>query len=252
MKVFDALTWLGHWPFAFLAQRNAAGLARHLRAHGIDRALVSPLDAAFAPEPGPANRALSRAVRGVPSLEVAPVINPAVADWRDQLRDCLDRGPVRLVRVLPSYHRVVLTGPAMRSLMAECRRRGVKVAIQVRLIDERHEHHAVSLRPPKVPALARFLDAFPGEPVLLSGVLRTEAATLTAGRPQVRVDLAFVEWLETLRTALAAVPARQVVFASHTPILETAAAPAKFARARISPSAKRALLGANLERFLNA
>jgi predicted TIM-barrel fold metal-dependent hydrolase len=252
MMAFDALTWLGHWPFAFLAERNAPALAKHLRDHGIRRALVSPLDAAFAPEPGPANRALFRAVRDVAMLEAVPVINPALPDWRDQLHECLDRASVRLVRVLPSYHRVVLTGPAMRGLIAECRERGVKVAIQVRLIDERHEHHAVSVRPVKVPALARFLDAFPKEPVLLSGVLRTEAATLAAGRPHVMFDLAFVEWLETVRTALAAVPARQLVFASHTPFLETAAASAKFAHARISPAARRALLGANLERFLSS
>lgn len=252
MKAFDALTWLGHWPFAFLAERHAPALAEHLRDHGIRRALVSPLAAVFAPEPGPANRALFRAVRDVAMLEAVPVINPALPDWRDQLHECLYRASVRLVRVLPSYHRVVLTGPAMRGLIAECRERGVKVAIQVRLIDERHEHHAVSVRPPKVQALARFLDAFPKEPVLLSGVLRTEAATLAAGRPHVRFDLAFVEWLETLRTSLAAVPARQMVFASHTPFLETAAAPAKFARARISPAARRALLGANLERFLSS
>lgn len=252
MMAFDALTWLGHWPFAFLAERNATALARHLRGHGIRRALVSPLDATFAPEPGPANRALFRAVRDTPTLEAVPVINPALPDWRDQLQECLDRAPVRLVRVLPSYHRVVLTGPGMRGLIAECRERGVKVAIQARLIDERHEHHAVSVRPPKVPALARFLDAFPNEPVLLSGVLRTEAATLAADRPHVMFDLAFVEWLETVRTVLAAVPARQLVFASHTPFLETAAAPAKFAHARISPAARRALLGANLERFLSS
>ena len=252
MNAFDALTWLGHWPFAFLAERKAADLARHLRAHGIARALVSPLDAVFAPEPGPANRALFRAVRGVAALEPVPVINPALPDWRDQLQDCLDHAPVRLVRVLPSYHRVTLTGPAMAELVATCRQRGVKLAIQARLIDERHEHHAVSIRPPKVAVLARFLDAFPNEPVLLSGLLRTEAATLAAGRPHVRVDLAFVEWLDTLRTTLAAVPARQVVFASHTPFLETAAAPAKFARSRITPSAQRALLTGNLERFLSA
>ena len=120
MNAFDALTWLGHWPFAFLAERKAADLARHLRAHGIARALVSPLDAVFAPEPGPANRALFRAVRGVAALEPVPVINPALPDWRDQLQDCLDHAPVRLVRVLPSYHRVTLTGPAMAELGRPC------------------------------------------------------------------------------------------------------------------------------------
>jgi hypothetical protein len=61
LKAFDALTWLGHWPFAFLAERNASGLARHLRAHGIDRALVIPARCRVRTGAGRPNRALFRA-----------------------------------------------------------------------------------------------------------------------------------------------------------------------------------------------
>src|SRR6188508_99833 len=77
MTYFDASTWIGQWPFSFADAHTPRSLAAHLARHGIARALVSPLDAVFAPAPQPANRAILVATRGVRGLVPVPVINPA-------------------------------------------------------------------------------------------------------------------------------------------------------------------------------
>ena len=64
MNYFDANTWTGRWPFAFIEEHTPRSLAAHLRRQGIGRALVSPLDAVFAPEPGPANYQLLSTTEG--------------------------------------------------------------------------------------------------------------------------------------------------------------------------------------------
>jgi predicted TIM-barrel fold metal-dependent hydrolase len=250
MKYFDANTWTGRWPFAFVEEHNARSLAAHLRAHGIGRALVSPLDAVFAPEPGPANRQLLRATRGLAAFVPVPVINPALANWREELADCAADSRVRAVRLLPRYHNYRLQAPAVGELVAELARRRLRLIVQVRLIDERHEFHAMNLQPVPVAELQAFLWQHPKLPVLASGLLRAEILPLAPKHPRLLADLSLAEWHDTIPHLLAKVPAGQLAFASHTPFLVTAAARAKLDRAE-TPAARRAAIAArNLERFL--
>lgn len=250
MTPFDASTWIGSWPFAFLEAHTPRSLVNHLRRHGIGRALVSPLDGVFAPEPGRANRALLRATRSFPGLLPVPLINPTLANWQDELATCAEDARVRVVRVLPSYHRVPLGGAGMRRLVGELEARGLRLALQVRLIDERHEYHGLSLKPVALAALTRFLATYPNTPVLVSGLLRSEVAKLAPSHPRMLVDLAYAEWLDTVRTLLVSTRPEQLVFASHTPFLVTAAATAKLDAARLPSSRRKLIAHRNLDRFL--
>ena len=146
MNYFDANTWLGRWPFSFQPAHTPRTLAAHLHRHGIRRAFVSPLDAALAPAPGPANRELLRATRGFAALVPVPVVNPALAAWRDDLAAVAADPRVHAVRVLPNYHHYRLGSRAMHELAVELQRRRLRLIAQVRLVDERHEFHAMRLK----------------------------------------------------------------------------------------------------------
>lgn len=250
MNYFDASTWIGKWPFAFCDAHTARSLAAHLRRHGMARALVSPLAAVFAPEPGLANRELLQTTRGVSELEPVPVINPALANWREQLAEVAADRRVRAVRVLPSYHNYSVRGPEMSALAAELTKRRLRLAVQVRLIDERHEFHAMNLKPVSAADLAAFLRRNPRLPVLASGLLRPEVLKLAPRHPQLLADLTLVEWHDTLEHMLVKVPARQLAFASHTPLLITAASQAKVAASAAAVKVRAAVAASNLERLL--
>lgn len=249
MKYFDANAWVGHWPFALGAAHDGRSLAAELAEHGIARALVSPLAAVFAPEPGPANRLLLHESVGVAAVVPVPVINPALANWREELAACAADERVRAVRVLPNYHAFRLDGPAMRALAAELRERGMRLVVQMRLIDERHEFHAMRLKGVPAAQLARFLERERGWPVLACGLLRPEVRELAAKFPALLADTAFAEWHDTLAHLLERVPARQVVFGSGTPILMPGAGRAKVATARVPAAVRRAVAEGNLTRF---
>ena len=250
MKYLDANTWTGRWPFAFIEEHTPRSLAAHLRDHGISRALVSPLDAVFAPEPGPANYQLVRTTEGVSGLMPVPVINPALANWREELAVVAADRRVRAVRLLPRYHNYRLGARAVTELVAELTRHKLRPIVQVRLIDERHEFHAMNLKPVPVAELAALLAAHPKVPVIASGLLRAEILPLAPKHPNLLADLSFAEWHDTIPHLLAKVPARQLAFASHTPFLVTSAARDKLDRAE-TPTARRvAIASGNLERFL--
>jgi hypothetical protein len=250
MTYFDANTWIGRWPFSFADAHTPRSLVAHLARHGITRALVSPLDAVFAPAPQPANLALLAATRGFRSLVPVPVINPALAGWREDLAAVAADKRVRAVRLLPNYHNYPLAHPAVDQLIAALRPRGLRLIVQVQLIDHRHEYHAMTLKPVPAKDLAALLKRHPKLPLLASGLMRPDLLKLAPKHAHLLADLSFAEWHDTMEHLLAKVPARQLAFASHTPFLITAAANAKLDTSTL-PSAERAVIAAdNLRRFL--
>jgi uncharacterized protein len=250
MKYFDASAWIGAWPFAFLESRDGAALARHLGEHGIQRALVSSLDAVFAPAPDPANRRLEAETRRFARLVPVPVVNPTLGNWREELERCVGGGRARIVRVLPNYHAFSLGSRAMQELADELGRRKLVLAIQTRLIDERHEWHGLNIKPVPTASLTAFLARNRALPTLVGGLGRPDLLALLPQNPQVVADLTFAEWHDTLRYFVHKVSARQLAFSSHTPFHITAASKAKVETQLVPKPVMRAVAGENLERLL--
>lgn len=250
MNYFDANTWIGRWPFSFQLAHTPRTLVTQLRGLGIRRALVSPLDAVFAPSPGPANRDLLRATRGADALVPVPIINPALADWREELAAGAADPRVRAVRVLPNYHNFRLRSRAMHELAEALQRRRLRLIVQVRLIDERHEFHALHLKGVPAADLDQFLAAHARLRVLACGLTRTELFAVGPKHLPLLADLSFVEWHDVLRNVLTKVGAQQLVFGSHTPFFITAASRAKLDASGLSARVVAPIAAGNLERFL--
>ncbi len=250
MKLFDALAWTGAWPFSPVAVHDARSLAAELSAHGIAGALVSPFEAVFAPDPGPANRRLLHDTLATPGLEPVPVINPALAGWERDLDACRADARVRIVRLLPAYHGYRLDGRAAAAFARAAAAHGLAVAVQMRLVDERHEHHAVRVRPVPVAALEPFARRAPELRLLASGLLRSEIKAVAPRLRRVRFDTAFAEWLDTVPDLLTRAGPDQLVFATNAPLLLPAAGRAKVATAGVPARVRAAIGGGNVRRLL--
>lgn len=250
MTYFDANTWTGQWPFSFADALTPRSLAAQLARHGIARALVSPLDAVFAPAPQPANLALLAATRALRGLVPVPVINPALAGWRVDLAAVAADKRVRAVRLLPNYHNYTLAHPAVDELITALRPRGLRLIVQMQLIDHRHEYHAMTIKPVPAVDLAALLKRHRALPVLASGLMRPDLLKLVPRHATLLADLSFAEWHDTMEHLLKKVPARQLAFASHTPFLITAAARAKLDTSTLPAATRTAIAVTNLQRFL--
>ncbi len=250
MNYFDANTWIGRWPFSFAEAHTSRSLAAHLKRHGILRALVSPLDAVFAPALQPANRALLAATRGIRGLIPVPVLNPALAGWRDDLVEIVHDPRVRAVRLLPNYHDYSLGAPAVDELVRALGQHRLRLIVQMQLIDHRHEYHAMTLKPVPPAELARLLKRHHTLPVLVSGLMRPDLLQLAPKYPNLLADLSFAEWHDTMEHLLAKVSPRQLAFASHTPLLITSAARAKLDTSTLPTVTRTQIAAGNLQRFL--
>ena len=139
----------------------------------------------------------------------------------------------------------------MAELAEELGHRRLRLIVQMRLVDERHEYHALRLKGVPTADLGSFLTDQPRLPVLACGLTRNELFALAPRHPRLLADLSFVEWHDTVRDALTQVPVRQLVFGSHTPFFITAASRAKIADSGLGARALAAIAAGNLRRFFD-
>jgi uncharacterized protein len=248
--LIDANVHLGTWPFTLVPELNAPRLAAHLRAHGIRRAVVSPVAAILAPDPMPGNRALLAAVRRIPALLPVPVVNPALRNWREQL-DAAEAGPLRAVKLFPNYHNYRLDSGRLDSFFSEVRSRRMRLLISVRLEDERHRYFGLRIRsvPPKT--LISFLRRHPRLHPLVLGLGLPELRQVAKKRDNFSTDTSFIEWRDSLATLVREFPARRILFGSHTPFFVTRASMAKLKTARLPARTAAAIGGGNAARYFS-
>lgn len=238
----DVNAALGPWPFAPLPERTAPQLVAHLKANGIGRALVSHLGAVFLPDPMSSNRALFTAVRPTPQLLPVPILNPALATWREHLAACIAAAPIRAVKILPNYHNYSLRLPALAPFITAVEAAGLRLILQTRLEDERHRYFALNVKGLPAKAVSAFLTRFPKTHVVCTGLSKPEIETLAASHENFSADIAFAEWLRTLAILTKKIPARRLLLGTNAPLFEARAQVDKLRLAQI-PKKSAILIG---------
>ena len=189
-----------------------------------------------------ANHALFAAVRRTPALLPVPVINPALATWREHLAACLAAAPIRAVKIIPAYHNYSLRLPSLAPFIDAVNAAGLRLIVATRLEDERHRYHALALKGLPVTQVAAFLARFPSTHFLCSGLYKPEIETLAAAHENFSADIAFAEWLNTLAVLTQKIPARRLLLGTNTPLFDTRAQVDKLRLARL-PAKTLALVG---------
>jgi predicted TIM-barrel fold metal-dependent hydrolase len=141
VKRIDANAWLGHYPFRAVPDNAPDGLLRLMDRHGIEQAVVSSLHAVFYSDAHSGNEELARWVsphrdRLIPCA----TLNPEYPGWEQDLRQCCEEWGMRGVRLFPAHHRFSLTSLPCLELVRAATRRGLHVAIPLRLEDRRQRH----------------------------------------------------------------------------------------------------------------
>ncbi len=248
--LIDANVNLGNWPFTLVPPLTAPQLAAHLRRHGIGRALVSPIGAILAPDPMPADRALFAAVRGIPALVPVPVVNPALAHWREQLA-AADLGPVRAIKLFPNYHNYRLDSRRFDPFFAAVKSLRLRLVISARVEDDRHRYFGLRIKDVPVKSFAPFLRRHPGLHPLILGLGLPQLRELAKKCDNFSTDTSFIEWLDALAELTREFPVRRILFGSHAPFFVTRASVAKLAAAPLSARTRAAIGRANAARFFS-
>ena len=148
--IIDVNAYLGHYAFRRLQHNTPDGLLRLMDAKGIDRAVVSSVDAITYRNPQSGNEDLAAAVKPYRDRLIPfAVISPGYAGWQDDLKICCDELGMRGLRLYPKWHRYELSDPCASDLVEAATERHLPISIPLRAEDYRQRSWLVDV--PDVP-----------------------------------------------------------------------------------------------------
>src|SRR5437588_7219442 len=106
--IIDMNAFAGHWPF-WPVRGDLEAVRASLRAVGVERICVSPLEAAWYRNPHLSNTVLYQSAAAFVDIWPVPALDPTVATWRAELARAAAQPRVRLVRLQPTYSPYPLT-----------------------------------------------------------------------------------------------------------------------------------------------
>jgi predicted TIM-barrel fold metal-dependent hydrolase len=265
-EIIDTNVHLFDWPFRKLKYARTKALVEKLRQHRITQAWAGSYEGLLHKNVDAVNARLAEECKtnGAGMLLPFGAINPALADWEEDLRRCQEKYRMPGVRLYPSYHNYTLQKPEVARLLELAGKRGLLVQIAVRMEDPR-VHLPVTLTPPvDVAPLPELLAAQPGVKVqLLNGLNATDALRNQAGKrlieqTQVKFDLSHLEGNGGLGKLLRgdadsgrpALAAERIVFGSHAPYFPCFSSVFKLFESPLDRPELEKIMRGNAERIL--
>lgn len=227
--IVDTNVTLSRWPFRRLAGDETPDLVARLRKAGITQAWACSFDALLHRDIAAVNERLAAECRrhGASLLLPFGTVNPALPDWQEDLRRCVEVHKMRGLRLYPNYHGYALTHPAFAELLRLAAARGLVVQIAASMEDTRTQHPLVRVPVTDLTPLLALAQATPAVRIQLLNwwpALRGDKLTPFVAAPSIAFDIAMVEGVEGIPRLLQSLPAERVAFGSHAPffVLEAA------------------------------
>jgi hypothetical protein len=257
VKRIDANAWLGHYPFRAVPDNAPDGLLRLMDRHGIEQAVVSSLHAVFFSDAHSGNEELARWVsphrdRLIPCA----TLNPEYPGWEQDLRRCCDEWGMRGLRLFPAHHRFSLTSPQCLELVRAATRRGLHVAIPLRLEDRRQRHWMDATDEVSLPEIAGLARACPDANILVLEALGVEDSPFVTDPTlaNARVCFEFSRMATVLQRSIPVLLDRlgphRLVFGTGMPLKIPGPAVLKLDLLRTPAEVKQQLAAANMARLL--
>lgn len=251
---FDASAWVGPWVFGSSDCESLDEMIRCLSELGVRGAVFSPIRAVLAPEPMNANAVLLSEItrRGNDGFDarMAPIINPSLPNWREQITACIHTGGDTVVafKIIPSYHMYALSNSVMNELANCMTSLDVPLCLQVRMLDERAHHPRMLVPGVPIAEMVEFARSHPDLQILACGMYQGELRQL-ADAGNVSVELSSIESGNTLPDVLSILPPERVMLGTHAPVYYPAPAIAKLQGDGIAPETIEMIATGNADRF---
>lgn len=145
-RIVDANAYLGSFPWRPV-NGSAGELVSLMDSKGVDRAVVSSIDAVFYRDAHAGNEELVDEIDGYRDRLIPfATINPTFPEWERDLRECVESFDMRGVRLFPLYHDYDLDDPAIVDLLELCAELNVPAMFVATLEDVRQRHPRFTLR----------------------------------------------------------------------------------------------------------
>lgn len=252
IQLYDTNAWVGHWPFAPVGHPDVATLRKHWKAQGVTGGLVSSLEALWLLNPAAVNTDLIKATQRIAGVDPLPILNLLDPAWEEQLATLLKAKSVKAVRFAPGYGGWKLSDKRAVAAATQIVAQGRKVVLTARLVDERHEHPSLNVKPVAAKTIARWIERVPSMTPLVQGLSRWELEELAKSTDRFLTDLSFMEWTDSVGVTSAVVDPSRIVLGSLTPLHVLAAHVNKITQSPATLTKRRAIAAGNALKFLSA
>lgn len=144
--IIDANAYVGSFPWRPVDAEPSA-LVEKMDEKGVDRAVVSSLDAVFYRDVHRGNEELAAAIRGYEDRLIPfATIDPTFPGWRKDLRESVEELGMKGVRLFPGHHDYDVDDDAVVDLLSACAEFDVPAMFVATLEDQRQRHPRFTLR----------------------------------------------------------------------------------------------------------
>jgi len=255
--IIDINVLLGRWPFMPMKYEGAEGVLTLMDRAGIDRAVITSLNSAFYYDYDIGNRETGEAFKQHPDRFIPfMVVNPNFPQWKDRLKECMERHGVKGIKLHPDHHKFSLLAEGAANLMDEARRLQLPVYIQTSLLDMRH--HPGYCFVPEVPILevAQAVERYPENTFIVGGGKHFSGSVqqLLKYAPNGNNYYIATDGLggpfDCFERLVKQIASSRILFGTRTPILYAEALKLMIERSRISAEDKEKILGGNAAALL--
>jgi hypothetical protein len=215
--MIDVNTCAGNWVFRPLSESSPESLYKRLKAEGIDKAFVSPIEGIFYDEPQLANEKLFGELKNLPFFLPVAVLNPKLANWEKSLNSCCNYN-IRAIKLYPNYHRYNLDDNDAIRLITSAGERDITIIVQLRVQDTRAQNPLCIVSDVDIANVIKAAGMMKTR-FVIGGIKWNEAQNMTkqTNLPNVWMEISNIEYVDVLRRLINLYGTNQILFGTHAP-----------------------------------
>lgn len=218
--IVDTNVSLFDWPFRRLPLDDTETLVKKYRSLGIVEAWAGSFEGVLHRDVAGVNRRLAEECSRYEELTPIGSVNPALPDWEEDLRRCVEIHKMPGIRLHPNYQGYALDDPRFARLLDLVAGKELFVQIAVAMEDSRTQHPTVRVADVDLTPLPKLMGETQGAKVqLLNYRPRGSLARELQKTEGIAFDTARVEGTDGVPRLFEETSSGSVMFGSHAPFL---------------------------------
>lgn len=252
--IVDTNVYVSRWPFRRLPEDDADSLVKKLKARGVTQAWAGSFDGVFHKDLASVNARLAETCRASSGFLIPfGSVNPARADWKEDVRRCRVEFGMPGIRVHPAYHGYGVDDPAFERLLDEAEEHQLIVQVVAWMEDPRQQSAMMTVPGVDLTPLDGNLERRPESRLMVLNGFTTPndqavRALMESGRAW--FDIARLDVLDGLNQLRGVARMDRIVFGSYAPMFYFESTLLKLVESGIEGEPARAILAENAQGLL--
>ena len=139
--LYDANTFVGHWPFRQVINSTPVELQSLLESYNIKKALVANINSIFYKDAQCGNQELFELIADKHNFYTGvTILNPTYTAWERDLETSVNKFKFKALRLVPQYHNYQLEDNACIAICQKAVELNIPVIISPSMVDPRQKH----------------------------------------------------------------------------------------------------------------